>query len=57
MIIRVRRHSRCRYGSRIWYAIDRADLDAAVQMFEEESYWRDLVFTWNIKTLEGKENI
>ena len=23
-----------------------------------ESYWRDLVsFTWNIKTLEGKENI
>ena len=39
-------------------ALDRADYDAAVQMFEDDSYWRDLVaFTWNIKTLEGKENI
>jgi putative flavoprotein involved in K+ transport len=39
-------------------ALDRADFDAAVQMFEEDSYWRDLVsLTWNIKTLEGKENI
>jgi putative flavoprotein involved in K+ transport len=39
-------------------ALDRADFDAAVQMFEEDSYWRDLLsLTWNIKTLEGKENI
>jgi len=39
-------------------ALDRADYDAAVQMFEEDSYWRDLVaLTWNIKTLEGKESI
>ena len=39
-------------------ALDRADFDAAVNMFEEEGYWRDLVsFTWNIKTLEGRENI
>jgi putative flavoprotein involved in K+ transport len=39
-------------------ALDRADFDAAVQMFEEDSYWRDLVsFTWNIKTLEGRESI
>ena len=39
-------------------ALDRADFDAAVQLFEEDSYWRDLVsLTWNIKTLEGKENI
>ena len=39
-------------------ALDRADLAAAVEMFHAESYWRDLVaFTWNIKTLEGKENI
>jgi putative flavoprotein involved in K+ transport len=39
-------------------ALDRADYDAALQMFEEESYWRDLVaLTWNIKTLEGKESI
>jgi putative flavoprotein involved in K+ transport len=29
-------------------ALDRADFDAAVQMFEEDSYWRDLVsLTWN----------
>jgi putative flavoprotein involved in K+ transport len=39
-------------------ALDRADYDAALQMFEEESYWRDLVaLTWNIRTLEGKESI
>src|SRR5260221_8627104 len=39
-------------------ALDRADFDAAVKLFEEESYWRDLLsLTWNIKTLEGKENI
>jgi putative flavoprotein involved in K+ transport len=39
-------------------ALDRADFDAAVEMFREESYWRDLLsFTWNIKTVEGKENI
>ena len=38
--------------------LDRADFHAAVQMFAEDSYWRDLVsLTWNIKTLEGKENI
>jgi putative flavoprotein involved in K+ transport len=38
--------------------LDRADFDAAVQMFEEDSYWRDLVsLTWNLQTLEGKENI
>src|ERR1700730_3750134 len=39
-------------------ALDRADFDAAVEMFREESYWRDLLsFTWNIKNVEGKENI
>jgi putative flavoprotein involved in K+ transport len=39
-------------------ALDRADFAAAVNMFEEECYWRDLVsLTWNIITLEGKENI
>jgi len=39
-------------------ALDRADFDAAVNMFAEDSYWRDLVsLTWNIITLEGKENI
>ena len=39
-------------------ALDRADLAAAQEMFHAESYWRDLVsFTWNIKTVEGAENI
>ena len=34
------------------------DLDAAVEMFAPECYWRDLVaFTWNIKTMEGREQI
>jgi putative flavoprotein involved in K+ transport len=39
-------------------ALDRADFDAAANMFQENGYWRDLVsLTWNIKTLEGRENI
>ncbi|MGB0387555.1 MAG: NAD(P)/FAD-dependent oxidoreductase [Ardenticatenaceae bacterium] len=39
-------------------ALDQDDLAGAVEMFDEDSYWRDLVsFTWNIKTLEGKEDI
>jgi putative flavoprotein involved in K+ transport len=36
-------------------ALARNDLAAATGMFDEESYWRDLVsFSWNIKTAEGK---
>lgn len=39
-------------------ALDRGDLDGAAAMFAEECYWRDLVsFTWNIKTLEGRQAI
>src|SRR5688572_29978433 len=39
-------------------ALDRGDAAAASSMFGDESYWRDLVsFTWNIKTLEGKNEI
>ncbi len=39
-------------------ALEQGDLAGAVNMFDEDSYWRDLVsFTWNIKTLEGKEQI
>lgn len=30
----------------------------AAALFEEDGYWRDLIaFTWNIKTLEGREQI
>ena len=39
-------------------ALSAGDIDAAVGMFDDDSYWRDLVsFTWNIKTMEGKEQI
>ncbi|GAB2480105.1 flavin-containing monooxygenase [Jatrophihabitans fulvus] len=43
-------------------AFDRAltagDAAAAAALFGEESYWRDLVaFTWNLKTLEGRDEI
>jgi putative flavoprotein involved in K+ transport len=42
--------------------LDRAlrsrDIDAATALFGDECYWRDLVtFTWNIKTMEGRDEI
>ncbi len=34
------------------------DIEAAVSLFQEDCYWRDLAaFTWNIKTSEGKDEI
>jgi len=39
-------------------ALQRRDVDAALELFEDDSYWRDFVaFTWNLKTLEGKADI
>ncbi len=39
-------------------ALAKSDIESAASMFEEDSYWRDLVsFTWNIKTAEGREPI
>lgn len=39
-------------------ALERGDIDAAVGMFQTDCYWRDLVaFTWNIKTLEGPDQV
>ena len=39
-------------------ALVTGDLDAAVGMFAPECYWRDLVaFTWNIKTMEGRDQV
>ncbi len=33
-------------------------INEVLELFQEECYWRDLVsFTWNIKTLEGKQEI
>ncbi len=39
-------------------ALAAGDVDAAVAMFGKDSYWRDLVaFTWNIKTMEGRDQV
>ena len=39
-------------------ALAAGNADAAADLFAEESYWRDfLAFTWNLKTLEGREQI
>jgi hypothetical protein len=44
--------------SRFSTALDRHDWAGVVNLFASECYWRDLVaFTWNIKTLEGKDEI
>ncbi|MDN5782557.1 MAG: hypothetical protein L0H23_11160, partial [Luteimonas sp.] len=34
------------------------DIEGALELFAEECYWRDfLSFTWNLKTVEGKDEI
>ena len=39
-------------------ALEEGRIDDAVNMFHEDCYWRDLVtFTWNIKTLEGRDQV
>ncbi|MEV0083876.1 NAD(P)-binding domain-containing protein [Saccharopolyspora sp. NPDC050642] len=39
-------------------ALAAGDARQAAEMFAADSYWRDLVsFTWNIKTVEGREGI
>jgi len=39
-------------------ALSSGRIDDAVSMFADECYWRDLIaFTWNIKTVEGREQI
>ncbi|MCT8971434.1 NAD(P)/FAD-dependent oxidoreductase [Microbaculum marinisediminis] len=39
-------------------ALARGDIDAVLDCFVEDCYWRDIVsFTWNVKTLEGKPAI
>ena len=38
--------------------LEAGDIGAAVDLFATDCYWRDLVaFTWNIKTLEGRDAI
>ncbi|QDL97058.1 NAD(P)/FAD-dependent oxidoreductase [Rhodopseudomonas palustris] len=39
-------------------ALSAGDIDRAVDLFQTDCYWRDLVaFTWNIKTMEGKDQV
>src|SRR5262245_5479624 len=39
-------------------ALERGDAGAAAALFNEESYWRDLVsFSWNILTAEGRAKV
>src|ERR1700680_3580931 len=39
-------------------ALDSRDVGAAAALFDNECFWRDLAaFTWNVKTMEGREAI
>lgn len=39
-------------------ALGEGDVEAVVKLFQDDCYWRDLVtFTWNIRTLEGRDDI
>jgi putative flavoprotein involved in K+ transport len=44
--------------ARFGRALAARDPDAVAALFSEECFWRDLVsFTWNVRTLEGREQI
>jgi len=44
--------------SRFGQALEAGDIEAAAAMFVDDGYWRDLVaFTWNIKTVEGRDAV
>ena len=39
-------------------ALERRDVNAALGLFDDGCYWRDLVsFTWNIATAEGNSKV
>ena len=39
-------------------ALESGDIETAVSLFEADCYWRDLVsFTWNIRTMEGHDQV
>src|SRR5260370_40894175 len=39
-------------------ALSAGEVGRVVDLFQTDCYWRDLVtFTWNIKTMEGKEQV
>ena len=45
-------------SARFESALKARDVAAAARLFATESYWRDLVaFTWNLKTVEGRDGV
>ncbi|MFU8825719.1 NAD(P)-binding domain-containing protein [Yoonia sp.] len=39
-------------------ALEQGDIGKACELFQDDCYWRDLVtFTWNLKTIEGKDAV
>jgi putative flavoprotein involved in K+ transport len=39
-------------------ALGARDVESVTSLFDDECFWRDLVaFTWNVKTLEGRDEI
>lgn len=39
-------------------ALAAGDIDRAVGLFQQDCYWRDLAaFTWNLKTMEGRDQV
>jgi putative flavoprotein involved in K+ transport len=43
---------------RLSEALESRDIDAVVDQFAEQCFWRDLVsFTWNIRTMEGRNQV
>src|ERR1700716_4409549 len=39
-------------------ALSAGEVEHAIDLFQTDCYWRDLVtFTWNIKTMEGQEQV
>lgn len=44
--------------SRFSESLESGNIDAVLELFQDDCYWRDLVtFTWNLRTMEGKEQI
>ncbi|KAG1091310.1 hypothetical protein G6F40_012982 [Rhizopus arrhizus] len=44
--------------ARLNTALGNKEIDAVAGLFQDECYWRDLVlFSWNLRTLEGRDQI
>ncbi|SEM63664.1 putative flavoprotein involved in K+ transport [Gemmobacter aquatilis] len=44
--------------SELGAALEAGDIARATALFQDDCYWRDLIaFTWNLKTMEGKDQV